>query len=66
MLLQQSMTSIFNRIINPTKSYLKASLGDESAYRYLSLRSETRSSLAQAMLEAMNVNLSNIQIKLLV
>jgi hypothetical protein len=66
MLLQQSMTSIFQSDYQSDEelSLLKASLGDESAYRYLSLRSETRSSLQQqAMLEAMNVNLSNISNK---
>lgn len=42
----------------------QATLADEKAYRFFSLRSNSRTSLQQkAMLEAMNVNLSNISKK---
>ena len=42
----------------------QATLSDEQAYRFFTLRSSSRTSLQQqAMLEAMNVNLSDISKK---
>jgi hypothetical protein len=45
----------------------QATLSDEQAYRFFTLRSSSRTSLQQqAMLEAMNVNLSDISKRLVV
>ena len=65
-ILSYVVDSISSQEVIPKNQFdlVKATLSDELAYRFFSLRTNSRTSLQQkAMLEAMNVNLSDISTK---